>query len=168
MATPWNAVLERRSEQGSRVGTETAEFARLLRRLKERSGRSYGALAGQVHLSVSTLHRYCNGDAVPTEFAPADRLARRCGAAPVPARGPGRPGRRRTGAAVVRLTWANSGAGERARGPGEVVGKFFNPPPIRGRCGSESRSTPRRGVAVEPGRRAVPPPPWRPPEKERS
>ncbi|MFE1176189.1 helix-turn-helix domain-containing protein [Streptomyces sp. NPDC058773] len=64
------------------MGTETEEFAGLLRRLKERSGRSYGALAAQVHMSVSTLHRYCNGDAVPMDFAPADRLARRCGATP--------------------------------------------------------------------------------------
>ncbi|MCF3143340.1 transcriptional regulator [Streptomyces platensis] len=62
------------------MGTETDEFARQLRRLKERSGRSYGVLAGQLHMSVATLHRYCNGDAVPREFAPADRLARRCGA----------------------------------------------------------------------------------------
>ncbi|MGW8974250.1 helix-turn-helix domain-containing protein [Streptomyces platensis] len=61
---------------------ETAEFARQLRGLKERSGRSYGVLAGQLHMSVATLHRYCNGDAVPREFAPADRLARRCGATP--------------------------------------------------------------------------------------
>ncbi len=60
--------------------TETADFACLLRRLKERSGRSYGVLAGQMHLSVSTLHRYCNGDAVPLEFAPVERLARLCGA----------------------------------------------------------------------------------------
>ncbi|WUB14721.1 helix-turn-helix domain-containing protein [Streptomyces platensis] len=29
--------------------------------MKERSGRSYGVLAGQSHMSVSTLHRYCNG-----------------------------------------------------------------------------------------------------------
>ncbi|MGA5267805.1 helix-turn-helix domain-containing protein [Streptomyces lydicamycinicus] len=64
------------------MGTETDEFARQLRRLKERSGRSYGVLAGQLHMSVSTLHRYCNGDAVPMDFAPADRLARRCGATP--------------------------------------------------------------------------------------
>ncbi|MGY4951358.1 helix-turn-helix domain-containing protein [Streptomyces nigrescens] len=78
--TPWNAVPERRNEQGSRVGTETEGFAGLLRLLKERSGRSYGVLAGQLHMSVSTLHRYCNGDAVPMDFAPADRLARRCGA----------------------------------------------------------------------------------------
>lgn len=68
------------NEQRVRVGTETEEFARLLRRLKDRSGRSYGVLAGQLHMSVSTLHRYCNGDAVPMDFAPADRLARRCGA----------------------------------------------------------------------------------------
>lgn len=80
MMTPWNAVPERRNEQGSRVGTETEGFAGLLRLLKERSGRSYGVLAGQLHMSVSTLHRYCNGDAVPKDFAPADRLARRCGA----------------------------------------------------------------------------------------
>ncbi|WP_235466649.1 AAA family ATPase [Streptomyces platensis] len=64
------------------MGTETAEFAGQLRRLKERSGRSYGVLAGQLHMSVATLHRYCHGDAVPREFAPADRLARRCGATP--------------------------------------------------------------------------------------
>ncbi|MEU8915138.1 helix-turn-helix domain-containing protein [Streptomyces libani] len=62
------------------MGTETEGFAGLLRLLKERSGRSYGVLAGQLHMSVSTLHRYCNGDAVPKDFAPVDRLARRCGA----------------------------------------------------------------------------------------
>ncbi|MFE1770807.1 helix-turn-helix domain-containing protein [Streptomyces sp. NPDC059008] len=62
------------------MATGTEDFAHLLRRLKERSGRSYGALAGQLHLSVSTLHRYCNGDAVPLDFAPVARLARLCGA----------------------------------------------------------------------------------------
>lgn len=66
--------------RGIRVATETEGFARLLRRLKERSGRSYGVLAGQLHMSVSTLHRYCNGDAVPVDFGPAERLARLCGA----------------------------------------------------------------------------------------
>ncbi|MFJ3161054.1 helix-turn-helix domain-containing protein [Streptomyces kanasensis] len=59
---------------------ERAGLADLLRELKERSGRSYGALAKQMHMSTSTLHRYCNGDAVPTEFAPVERLARLCGA----------------------------------------------------------------------------------------
>ncbi|WP_164986164.1 helix-turn-helix domain-containing protein, partial [Streptomyces roseicoloratus] len=55
-------------------------LAELLRGLKERSGRSYGALAKQLHVSTSTLHRYCNGDAVPAEFAPVERLGRLCGA----------------------------------------------------------------------------------------
>ncbi|MEV7278251.1 helix-turn-helix transcriptional regulator [Streptomyces sp. NPDC093111] len=55
-------------------------FAELMRELKERSGLSYGALAKRLHVSTSTLHRYCNGDAVPTEFAPVERLGRLCGA----------------------------------------------------------------------------------------
>nr|WP_202520570.1 helix-turn-helix transcriptional regulator [Streptomyces sp. SID5614] len=52
----------------------------MLKDLKDRSGRSYGALAGKLHVSTSTLHRYCNGDAVPNEFAPVERFARVCGA----------------------------------------------------------------------------------------
>ena len=57
---------------------ERDEIARLLGELKIRSGLSYGALAKRLHLSTSTLHRYCNGDVVPTEFAPLDHLARQC------------------------------------------------------------------------------------------
>ncbi|MFG3409911.1 helix-turn-helix domain-containing protein [Streptomyces sp. NPDC048142] len=59
---------------------EAEHFAALLKELKGRSGRSYGVLAGKLHVSTSTLHRYCNGDAVPTEFAPVERFARVCGA----------------------------------------------------------------------------------------
>ncbi|MFE5796729.1 helix-turn-helix domain-containing protein [Streptomyces sp. NPDC056503] len=55
-------------------------LAGLLRGLKERSGLSYGTLAKRLHVSTSTLHRYCNGDAVPTDFAPVERLGRLCGA----------------------------------------------------------------------------------------
>ncbi|WP_433353438.1 helix-turn-helix domain-containing protein [Microtetraspora malaysiensis] len=62
------------------MGVESEEFAAMLRELKERSGRSYGALATRLHVSTSTLHRYCNGAAVPTEYAPVERLARACGA----------------------------------------------------------------------------------------
>ncbi|MEV4947571.1 helix-turn-helix domain-containing protein [Streptomyces sp. NPDC053755] len=62
------------------MATETGGFAELVRGLKERSGLSYGALAKKLHMSTSTLHRYCNGDAVPTEFAPVERLGRLCGA----------------------------------------------------------------------------------------
>ncbi|MGW4021534.1 helix-turn-helix domain-containing protein, partial [Streptomyces sp. NPDC005009] len=39
-------------------------------------------LAKRLHMSTSTLHRYCNGDAVPTEYAPVERLARLCKARP--------------------------------------------------------------------------------------
>lgn len=66
-------------EQGS---TEAGEFAALLRELKDRSGLSYGALAKRVHMSASTLHRYCSGGAVPGEYASLDRLARVCRATP--------------------------------------------------------------------------------------
>ncbi|MEU1557551.1 helix-turn-helix transcriptional regulator [Streptomyces scabiei] len=59
-----------------------ADFAELLRELKERSGLSYGVLAKRLHMSTSTLHRYCNGDAVPTDYAPVERLARLCRATP--------------------------------------------------------------------------------------
>ncbi len=44
--------------------TAAADFAALLRELKDRSGLSYGVLAKRLHMSTSTLHRYCNGDAV--------------------------------------------------------------------------------------------------------
>ncbi|MEV5958972.1 helix-turn-helix domain-containing protein [Streptomyces sp. NPDC051987] len=57
-------------------------FALLLRELKDRSGLSYGALAKRLHMSTSTLHRYCNGTAVPVEYAPVERLARVCRATP--------------------------------------------------------------------------------------
>ncbi|MFF7459227.1 helix-turn-helix domain-containing protein [Kitasatospora sp. NPDC008115] len=62
------------------MGVETDEFAGTLRALKERSGHSYGALATRLHTGTSTLHRYCNGAAVPTEYAPVERFARACGA----------------------------------------------------------------------------------------
>ncbi|WP_413802214.1 helix-turn-helix domain-containing protein [Streptomyces iranensis] len=61
---------------------EVEDFAERLRALKERSGRSYGSLATRLHVSTSTLHRYCNGDAVPTDYAPVERFARLCGATP--------------------------------------------------------------------------------------
>ncbi|WP_406252794.1 helix-turn-helix domain-containing protein [Streptomyces atratus] len=61
---------------------EAEDFAALLKELKDRSGRSYGVLAGRLHVSTSTLHRYCNGDAVPNEYAPVERLARLCAATP--------------------------------------------------------------------------------------
>ena len=61
---------------------ETSGVAALLKELKDRSGKSYGVLAKRLHMSTSTLHRYCNGDAVPTQYAPLERLARLCRATP--------------------------------------------------------------------------------------
>ncbi|MEU8585720.1 helix-turn-helix domain-containing protein [Streptomyces sp. NPDC048664] len=61
---------------------EAAEFGRLLRGLKERSGLSYGVLAKRLHLSTSSLHRYCSGEVVPTDYGPVERLARLCRASP--------------------------------------------------------------------------------------
>ncbi|MER5942270.1 helix-turn-helix transcriptional regulator [Streptomyces sp. NPDC001928] len=63
-------------------GTAAADFAAFLRQLKDRSGLSYGVLGKRLHMSTSTLHRYCNGDAVPTDYAPVERLARLCKASP--------------------------------------------------------------------------------------
>ncbi|NEA98006.1 helix-turn-helix transcriptional regulator [Streptomyces sp. SID13726] len=59
---------------------EVQEFAALLRRLKERTDRSYGSLARRINMNTSTLHRYCAGEAVPLDFAPVERFAALCGA----------------------------------------------------------------------------------------
>ncbi|GAA3367942.1 hypothetical protein GCM10017744_082040 [Streptomyces antimycoticus] len=57
-------------------------FAERLRGLKERSGLSYGTLAKRLHMSTSTLHRYCNGTVVPADYASVERVARVCRATP--------------------------------------------------------------------------------------
>ncbi|MFJ5139826.1 helix-turn-helix domain-containing protein [Streptomyces sp. NPDC088707] len=59
--------------------TAVEEFARLVRALKARDGRSYEALGRRLSVSASTLHRYCSGATVPEEFAVVDRLALLCG-----------------------------------------------------------------------------------------
>ncbi|MGW3009240.1 helix-turn-helix domain-containing protein [Streptomyces sp. NPDC001219] len=64
------------------AGGDADAFAELLRGFKERSGLSYGTLAKRLHMSTSTLHRYCNGSAVPVDYAPVERLARVCRASP--------------------------------------------------------------------------------------
>ncbi|MFE4263856.1 helix-turn-helix domain-containing protein [Streptomyces sp. NPDC056883] len=75
--------MERNSGTGR--SAEAQAFARSMRELKERSGRSYGALARDLHTSTSTLHRYCTGEALPAEFVVVDRFARACGARPADA-----------------------------------------------------------------------------------
>ncbi|WP_405867975.1 helix-turn-helix domain-containing protein [Streptomyces sp. NBC_00005] len=61
---------------------DVEEFAALLRRLKDRTDRSYGSLARRLNMNTSTLHRYCAGEAVPQDFAPVERLAAFCSATP--------------------------------------------------------------------------------------
>ena len=62
--------------------SETHELADLLQGLKERSGRSYTALASRTGLSRSSVHRYCQGLTVPASFGTVERIARVCGAGP--------------------------------------------------------------------------------------
>ncbi|MCG0283600.1 helix-turn-helix transcriptional regulator [Streptomyces sp. PSAA01] len=61
---------------------DAGAFAEQLRGLKERSGLSYGTLAKRLHMSTSTLHRYCNGTVVPADYASIERVARVCRATP--------------------------------------------------------------------------------------
>ncbi|MFH0521151.1 helix-turn-helix domain-containing protein [Streptomyces sp. M41] len=61
---------------------EVRQFAASLRRLKDRTDRSYGQLARRLNMNTSTLHRYCAGDAVPLDFAPVERFAALCRATP--------------------------------------------------------------------------------------
>ncbi|MEI7031190.1 helix-turn-helix domain-containing protein [Streptomyces pratensis] len=65
---------------GEAEGSARDALAGRLRALREGSGRTYASLARRVGVSGSTLHRYCTGRTVPSEFAPVERLARLCGA----------------------------------------------------------------------------------------
>ncbi|WP_208641759.1 helix-turn-helix domain-containing protein, partial [Streptomyces africanus] len=118
-------------------GTAAADFAALLGELKERSGLSYGVLAKRLHMSTSTLHRYCNGDAVPTDYAPVERLARLCKASPQE---------------LVELhrRWVLADAGRGRKGAGA-------PPAERGvdEPGERAAQEPGGRVAVGPGERGV-------------
>jgi transcriptional regulator with XRE-family HTH domain len=60
--------------------SESHQLADLLQGLKERSGRSYTALARRTGLSRSSVHRYCQGLTVPASFGTVERIARVCGA----------------------------------------------------------------------------------------
>ncbi|WP_261340750.1 helix-turn-helix domain-containing protein [Streptomyces rubrolavendulae] len=59
---------------------EVAVLAAHLRDLKDRTGLSYTALAARLHVSRSTLHRYCLGETVPPDHALVANLARLAGA----------------------------------------------------------------------------------------
>jgi transcriptional regulator with XRE-family HTH domain len=59
---------------------ETQQFAALLRMLKNRTDRSYEALAKRTGISSSSLHRYCAGTKVPPDYGTVQRFAQACGA----------------------------------------------------------------------------------------
>lgn len=92
------------------MGTEIRDFAALLKGLKERSGLSYGTLAQKLHMSTSTVHRYCNGDAVPHDYAPVERFARVC---------------RASGDELVALhrAWILADEAKRRKAPGAVAAR---------------------------------------------
>ncbi|MDX3567444.1 helix-turn-helix domain-containing protein, partial [Streptomyces scabiei] len=64
------------------IHDDVVELALLLTRLKERTDRSYAALAKRLGMHASTLHRYCAGEAVPADFNGIERFAALCGASP--------------------------------------------------------------------------------------
>lgn len=66
--------------RGMAQPVEVQQFAAFLRMLKNRSDRSYEALANRTDISGSSLHRYCNGTKVPSDYGAVQRFARECGA----------------------------------------------------------------------------------------
>ncbi|WP_455361075.1 helix-turn-helix domain-containing protein [Streptomyces sp. SYSU K21746] len=132
---------------------ETQAFADCLRGLKERAGLSYGTLAGRLHVSTSTLHRYCNGDAVPVEFATVDRFGRQCGAS-------------RQEMAELHRRWLLADA-HRTREPGRGLRNAAGPAPgpasdpvpePGGRVAGFPGAQPVRGPGADPVRSAEPQP----------
>ncbi|MET7442187.1 helix-turn-helix transcriptional regulator, partial [Streptomyces sp. NPDC005568] len=129
-------------------------FAELLRELKERSGLSYGVLGKRLHVSASTLHRYVNGDAVPADYAPVERLARICRATPEElvelhrrwVLADALRGRKEKGTAAGSPGAGGSGAGA-ARSSGPDAGAAR--PSAAGAVGSSGVDAPRPSVAEE-------------------
>jgi hypothetical protein len=78
----WDDSTGRGSVLGGIVH-DTAESQRLsafLMMFKNRTDRSYQALARRAGVSSSSLHRYCVGTCVPTDYGTVQRFARECGA----------------------------------------------------------------------------------------
>ncbi|MEU9451526.1 helix-turn-helix domain-containing protein [Streptomyces sp. NPDC048277] len=58
----------------------TEKFAACLRMLKDRSGRGYDRLGKEAGVSGSSLHRYCSGLSVPTDYRVVHAFGKVCGA----------------------------------------------------------------------------------------
>ncbi|MER7767095.1 helix-turn-helix transcriptional regulator [Kitasatospora sp. NPDC096140] len=158
--------------------TAAEEVGRLLKELKSRSGLSYGALAKRLHVSTSALHRYCNGDVMPVEYDPLERLARLCRATPeertelyrlwviahatrgnrqAPAPGPGAPGPATPGpvAPVAPAAPEPEPEPEPEAEPQAVpeLQAVPEPPPAAGSVAEDGTAAPARTPAVPPRRR---------------
>jgi hypothetical protein len=59
---------------------EAQQFAVFLTMFKNRTDRSYEALAKRTGVSSSALHRYCAGVSVPTDYGLVRHFAMECGA----------------------------------------------------------------------------------------
>ncbi|MFE1293071.1 helix-turn-helix domain-containing protein [Streptomyces sp. NPDC058751] len=62
--------------------SQTEKFAACLRMLKDRSGRGYDRLGKEAGVSGSSLHRYCSGLSVPTDYRVVHSFGKVCGARP--------------------------------------------------------------------------------------
>lgn len=62
------------------VAESRRQLADALQELKERSGRTYQALAVRSGVARSSLHRYRTGKQVPAEFGVVERIGKACGA----------------------------------------------------------------------------------------
>uniref|UniRef100_A0AAU3HY19 Helix-turn-helix domain-containing protein n=1 Tax=Streptomyces sp. NBC_01393 TaxID=2903851 RepID=A0AAU3HY19_9ACTN len=62
--------------------SQTEKFAACLRMLKDRSGRGYDRLGKEAGVSGSSLHRYCSGLGVPTDYRVVHSFGKVCGASP--------------------------------------------------------------------------------------
>ncbi|MEU8762029.1 helix-turn-helix transcriptional regulator [Streptomyces sp. NPDC048659] len=121
------------------------EFARLVRALKARDGRSYEALGRRLSVSASTLHRYCSGATVPEEFAVVERLALLCGADEEERR-------------ALETAWTRADATRRPPAP--------EPGAADGAAG-DATSGAEPGPDPEPAPEPAPPAPNPPPERRR-
>lgn len=59
---------------------EVERFAAFLRMFKNRTDRSYESLAKRTGVSSSSLHRYCAGTKIPSDYGAIQRFAKECGA----------------------------------------------------------------------------------------
>ncbi|WP_425542255.1 helix-turn-helix domain-containing protein [Acrocarpospora corrugata] len=66
--------------RGARLSEPSAieDLATYLRQLKDKTGRSYDALARRLGVGKSTLHRYCSGEGVPPRFTLLEQFAKEC------------------------------------------------------------------------------------------